>query len=78
MYNLFKIVLKRMAIAFISWGAGLFLIVGYSLLMYYLYMNYSLWYMLVGAVFFWVVLYFIIDFWGLLSGFDESISDNTK
>jgi len=78
MTNLLKIVLKRMAVAFISWGVGLFLIVGYSFLMYYLYMSYSLWHMLAGAVLFWVILYFIIDFWGLLVGFDESFSDNSK
>jgi len=78
MNNLLMIVLKRMAVAFISWGVGLFLIVGYSFLMYHLYMSYSLWYMLAGAVLFWVILYFIIDFWGLLVGFDESYTNNSE
>ncbi|ABB16012.1 MULTISPECIES: hypothetical protein [Carboxydothermus] len=78
MFDIFKVVLKRMAIAFISWGVGLLLIVGYSFLMYYLYRNYSLWHMLSGAVLFWVILYFIIDFWGLFIGFDESITNEQK
>ncbi|GAV25775.1 hypothetical protein ciss_17080 [Carboxydothermus islandicus] len=78
MHHLLKIVLKRMAIAFISWGVGLLLIVGYSYLMYYLYIKYSLWHMLSGAVLFWGVLYFIIDFWGLFIGFDENTVNEQK
>lgn len=54
---------EKVFTAFITWGLGIFLMIGYSSFVYWLSKAFNVYVMILGGLAFLSVIFFIIDLW---------------